>query len=45
MKPAGWDEYKDIKDTLNKLLEKGYTIPMIQTVLEQIEVDKEKNNE
>ena len=36
-KEAGWNEYKDIKETLVSLLEKGYNKGMIQTVLEQIE--------
>lgn len=34
-KQAGWNEYKDIKETLESLLDKGYTKEMIQTVLEQ----------
>ena len=39
---AGWTEYKDIKDTLVSLLDKGYNKGMIQTVLEQIEEEKEQ---
>lgn len=39
---AGWNEYKDIKDTLVALLDKGYNKGMIQTVLEQIEEEKEQ---
>ena len=32
----GWDEYQDISNTLTQLLNKGYTKPMIKTVLEQM---------
>lgn len=39
---AGWTEYKDIKDTLVSLFDKGYNKGMIQTVLEQIEEEKEQ---
>jgi len=39
---AGWNEYKDIKETLETLLNKGYTKEMIQTVLEQTDI---KENE
>ena len=39
---AGWTEYKDIKDTLVSLLDIGYNKGMIQTVLEQIEEEKEQ---
>ena len=39
---AGWTEYKDIKETLVSLLDKGYNKGMIQTVLEQIEEEKEQ---
>ena len=39
---AGWTEYKDIKDTLVSLLDKGYNKGMIQTVLEQIEEEKDQ---
>lgn len=39
---ASWTEYKDIKDTLVSLLDKGYNKGMIQTVLEQIEEEKEQ---
>ena len=41
----GYKEYVDIKNALINLLEAGYTIPMIKTVLEQIEVDKDKEKE
>lgn len=41
-KQAGWNEYKDIKETLESLLDKGYTKEMIQTVLEQIDVSELK---
>lgn len=35
-----YKDYVDIKDALTNLLEAGYTIPMIKTVLEQIIGDK-----
>ena len=40
-----WDEYQDIKNALTQLLNKGYTKPMIETVLEQMRSDEddEKN--
>lgn len=41
-KPS-WDEYQDISNTLTQLLSKGYTKPMIKTVLEQIR--EQKNDE
>lgn len=34
-----YKEYVDIKNALINLLEAGYTIPMIETVLEQIKSD------
>lgn len=36
---AGWNEYKDIKETLKGLIEKGYTVSMIHQVLEQNFID------
>jgi hypothetical protein len=43
---TGWTGYKDIKDTLVSLLDKGYNKSMIQTVLEQIsELKGEQDNE
>jgi SOS response regulatory protein OraA/RecX len=41
-----WDEYQDIKNALVQLLNKGYTKPMIKTVLEQMRSDEdgEKDN-
>lgn len=41
-KQAGWNEYKNIKETLESLLDKGYTKEMIQTVLEQIDISELK---
>ena len=41
-KQAGWNEYKDIKETLESLLDKGYTKEMIQTVLEQTDIKENK---
>ena len=41
-KQAGWNEYKDIKEILESLLDKGYTKEMIQTVLEQIDISELK---
>lgn len=38
---AGWKEYKEIKEILIELLNKGYTVAMIKTVTEQIEVEQE----
>lgn len=38
---AGYDEYKDIKDTFIKLLDKGYTKAMLNTVLEQTKMEGE----
>ena len=36
-----WDEYQDIKGALAQLLNKGYTKPMIETVLEQMRSNKD----
>lgn len=41
-KPS-WDEYQDISNTLSQLLSKGYTKPMIKTVLEQMKEAKTTN--
>lgn len=35
----GFAEYSDIKDTYKKLLDKGYTKSMLETVLEQMKED------
>lgn len=43
-KQAGWNEYKDIKDTLETLLKKDYTKEMIKTVLEQIDISELKGD-
>lgn len=39
----GYDSYKDIKETLQSMLDKGYTIAMIETVIEQ-NFNKEAHN-
>lgn len=39
-KPS-WDEYQDISNTLTQLLKKGYTKPMIKTVLEQLILEQQ----
>ena len=45
MSKGNWEEYKDIKDTLETLLKKDYTKEMIKTVLEQIEIGENKCQE
>ena len=42
MSKGNWEEYKDIKDTLETLLKKDYTKEMIKTVLEQIDISELK---
>lgn len=44
-KQTGWNEYKDIKDTLETLLKKDYTKEMIKTVLEQIDISELKGKQ
>ena len=38
-----WDEYQDISKALSQLVSKGYTKPMIKTVLEQMKEAKTTN--
>lgn len=40
-----YKDYVDIKDALTNLLEAGYNIPMIETVLEQIKADAASKNQ